>query len=91
MKASKLISAAITQIQGQPSPWRDGLAHELIEIHRTILLHEDYRRLAQTDHDASNTSHVTSQTSLGHSPTGSVVDATQTHTDAALEMLDCND
>ena len=90
-------------LERESSPFRRGLLADIPQFEYGLQQHEacmnadeippqpKRKNITTTAHTAPNRLHTPSETALGHKPAGKTVHATETHTDAALAVLDCAD
>ena len=85
MKTSDYLSLAVASLERTSSPWRPELQQTLQHLVYVARRHEEFV-IAEAPLDPP-----TPGTALGHKPRGITVTAHSTHTDAALQALDCSD
>ena len=73
------------QIASESGPYRPGLLALCQDMRHALLQHEREQSTAPARQQPPRT------TALGHKPAGPVVTGAETHTDAALEALECSD
>ena len=88
MRASEKLMEALAQIALSPSPWREGLLESLGHCIAAARLHEE---CVGPISNGTAPPKPPRTTALGHKPRGIVVTGNATHTDAALEALECAD
>lgn len=74
-------------VSRESSPYRPGLMAAIADLQYALIRHARF----VNENEATQSPYKPSETALGHKPAGPTVTARNTHTDAALEALDCSD